>query len=166
MVIPSMVRRALRGEPILVHGDGRQSRCFSAVSDVVRGTLALADCDASAGEIFNIGSDEEVAIAELAERVRAMCESTSAIEYVPYDRIYGRNFEDMRRRVPDVAKIRRFVGYRPTVGLDELIASVIRDACREMDRPVPEPLGATVAQDEGAPRSTGRSGRAAQTWTS
>jgi nucleoside-diphosphate-sugar epimerase len=127
MVIPSMVARALRGEPIVVHGDGRQSRCFSAVSDVVRGTLQLAECEAAAGEIFNIGSDEEVAIAELAERVRAMCGSASPIEHVPYDRIYGRSFEDMRRRVPDLTKIRRFVGYRPTVKLDELIAAVVRD---------------------------------------
>ena len=138
MVIPSMVLRALRGEPILVHGDGQQSRCFSAVSDVVRGTLLLADSDAAVGEIFNIGSDEEVTIAELAERVRSICGSTSPIEHVPYDQIYGRSFEDMRRRVPDLAKIRRFVGYRPTVKLDELIASVVRDTCREMERPVPE----------------------------
>jgi UDP-glucose 4-epimerase len=140
MVIPNMVIRALRGEPILVHGDGQQSRCFSAVSDVVRGTLLLADCEAAAGEIFNIGSDEEVTIAELAERVRAMCESTSPIERVPYDRIYGPSFEDMRRRVPDLAKIRRFVGYRPTVSLDELITTVVRDTCREMGRPVPASL--------------------------
>src|SRR5215510_6103186 len=118
MVLPSMVLRALRGEPILVHGDGKQSRCFSAVSDVVRGTLLLADCDAAAGEIFNIGSDEEVTIAELAERVRATCGSTSPIERVPYEYIYGRSFEDMRRRVPDLSKIQRFVGYRATVRLD------------------------------------------------
>jgi len=138
MVIPSMVLRALRGEPILVHGDGQQSRCFSAVSDVVRGTLLLADCEAAAGEIFNIGSDEEIAIAELAERVRAMCGRTSPIEHVPYDRVYGRSFEDLRRRVPDLAKIRRFVGYCPTVNLDELIAAVVRDTRREMERAVPE----------------------------
>jgi UDP-glucose 4-epimerase len=138
MVIPNMVLRALRGEPILVHGDGQQSRCFSEVRDVVRGTLLLANCNAAAGEIFNIGSDEEITIAELAERVRAMCGSTSPIEHVPYDRIYGRSFEDLRRRVPDLAKIRRFVGYRPTVKLDELIAAVVRDTRREMGRPVPE----------------------------
>jgi len=138
MVMPSMVLRALLGEPILVHGDGQQSRCFSAVSDVVRGTLLLADCDAAAGETFNIGSDEEVTIAELAERVRAMCGSASPIEHVPYDRIYGRSFEDLRRRVPDLTKIRRFVGYRPTVRLDELIATIVRDTCRGMEHAVPE----------------------------
>ena len=142
MVIPSMVGRALRGETILVYGDGGQSRCFSAVSDVVRGTLQLAECDAAVGEVFNIGSDEEVTIAEVAERVRAMCASTSPIERVPYERIYGRSFEDMQRRVPDLSKIRRFVNYRPTVRLEELIATVVRDICREMKRPVPEGIAA------------------------
>lgn len=126
MVLPNMVQSALRGEPIRVHGDGQQSRCFSAVSDVVRGTLMLADCDAAAGEIFNLGSDEEVTIAELARRVRATCASASPIEQVPHDRIYGRSFEDMRRRVPDLTKIRRFVGYRPAVRLDELIGTFVR----------------------------------------
>jgi UDP-glucose 4-epimerase len=141
MVIPSMVQRALRGEPILIHGDGQQSRCFSAVSDVVRGTLLLADCEAAAGEIFNIGSDEEVTIAELAERVRAMCGSSSPIENVSYERIYGRSFEDMRRRVPDLAKIRRFVGYRPTVTLDELIATVLREMRNTLRVPIPLETG-------------------------
>ena len=137
MVIPSMVLRALRDEPIMVYGDGRQSRCFSAVSDVVRGTLMLADCDAAKGEIFNIGTDEEVTVWQLAERVKARCDSRSAIELVPYEQIYGRSFEDMRRRVPDLGKIRRFVGYRPEVRLDALLESVARDICEQMGRPVP-----------------------------
>ena len=137
MVIPSMVLRALRGEPILVYGDGEQSRCFSAVSDVVRGTLLLADCDAALGEIFNIGTDEEATVKQLAERIRAKCDSSSPIECVPYEQIYGRSFEDMRRRVPDLSKIRRFVGYRPAIGLDALLESVIRDTCEQMGRPVP-----------------------------
>jgi UDP-glucose 4-epimerase len=137
MVIPSMVLRALRDEPILVYGDGQQSRCFSAVSDVVRGTLLLADCEAAKGEIFNIGTDEEVTITRLAERIRARCDSSSTVECVPYEQIYGRSFEDMRRRVPDLTKIRRIVGYRPEVGLEALLDSVVRDTCEQMGRPVP-----------------------------
>jgi len=136
MVIPNMVARALRNEPILVYGDGEQSRCFSAVSDVVRGTQLLADCEAAHGEIFNIGSDEEITIAELAERVRTLCASTSPIERVPYDQIYGRSFEDMRRRVPDLSKIHRYVGYRPMQRLDDLLESVIRDVREGVERPV------------------------------
>ena len=137
MVIPNMVLRALRNEPILVYGDGQQSRCFSAVSDVVRGTLLLADSETSIGQIFNIGTDEEVTVMQLAERVKARCESQSSIETVAYEQIYGRSFEDMRRRVPDLTKIHRFVGYRPTVDLDDLLDSIIRDTCERMGRPVP-----------------------------
>ncbi len=137
MVIPSMVLRALRNEPILVYGDGKQSRCFSAVSDVVRGTLLLADCEAALGQIFNIGTDEEISVARLAEQVKIRCGSDSAIEYVPYEQIYGRSFEDMRRRVPDLTKIGRVVGYRPQVRLEALLDSIIRDTCEQMGRPVP-----------------------------
>ena len=137
MVIPSMVLRALRDEPILVYGDGQQSRCFSAVSDVVRGSLLLADCEAAEGEIFNIGSDEEVTIAQLAERVRTMCASSSPIEFVPYEQIYGRSFEDLRRRVPSLIKIHRYVGYRPLLNLDRLLESVIRDTHEQMGRARP-----------------------------
>ncbi len=143
MVIPSMVLRALRDEPILVHGDGLQSRCFSAVSDVVRGTLLLADSKPAEGEIFNIGTDQEITVGDLAQRIRQMCGSASAIELVPYEQIYGRSFEDMRRRVPDLSKIQRFVGYRPQVGLDQLLESVILDTCEQMGRPAPVGLHAT-----------------------
>src|SRR5436190_13224946 len=111
MVIPNMIVRALRDEPILVFGDGQQSRCFSAVSDVVRGVMMLADAREAEGEVFNVGSDEEVTILELAERIRAICDSKSEIELVPYEKVYGSSFEDMRRRVPDLNKIQRFVGY-------------------------------------------------------
>src|SRR5437867_3793005 len=91
MVIPSMVTRALRDEPILVYGDGEQSRCFSAVQDVVRGVLMLSDSPAAEGEVFNIGTDEEVTIKDLAGRIRRACGSSSAIEFVEYEKIYGRS---------------------------------------------------------------------------
>lgn len=132
MVIPNMVQRALRHEPILVFGDGQQSRCFSAVHDVVRGTLMLMDNAEAEGEVFNVGSDEEVTVLELAQRIKRMCHSDSPIEFVPYEQVYGRSFEDMRRRVPDLRKIRRFVGYRPHVSLDRLLELTIRDHCEQV----------------------------------
>ena len=137
MVIPNMIARALRDEPILVFGDGLQSRCFSAVHDVVRGVLLLADKDEAYGEIFNVGSDEEVTVLELAERIRKMCDSKSEIEFVPYEKVYGSSFEDMRRRVPDLRKISRFVGYRPQILCDQLLEMTIRDMCEQMNLPFP-----------------------------
>jgi UDP-glucose 4-epimerase len=137
MVIPNMIVRALKHEPILVYGDGNQSRCFSAVHDVVRGVLMLADLDTTAGEVFNIGTDQEVTIVQLAERIKRMCASRSTIEFVPYEQIYGRSFEDMRRRVPDLRKVERFVGYRPEITLDQLLEVTIRDLCEQMEIPAP-----------------------------
>ena len=133
MVIPNMVERALRDEPIPVHGDGLQSRCFSAVPDVVRALLLLMDSPAAEGEVFNVGSDEEVTVLELAKRIKASCHSDSAIEFVPYEQVYGQSFEDMRRRVPDLNKIRRVVGYRPKISLDRLLEMTIRDHCERMN---------------------------------
>ncbi|TMQ52484.1 MAG: NAD-dependent epimerase/dehydratase family protein [Candidatus Eisenbacteria bacterium] len=142
MVIPNMIVRALRDEPILVFGDGKQSRCFSAVSDVVRGVLMLADCKAAEGEVFNVGSDEEVTVLELAERIRRMCDSRSPIEFVAYEKVYGSSFEDMRRRVPDLTKIGRFVGFRPQSSLQQLLEITIRDTCERMGLAYPVGLAA------------------------
>jgi UDP-glucose 4-epimerase len=146
MVIPNMVMRALRNEPILVYGDGQQSRCFSAVSDVVRGTLMLADCPEAIGQIFNIGTDQEITVNALAARIRDLSGSRSEIELVPYEQIYGRSFEDMRRRVPDLAKIRRFVGYTPQVGLDQLLEAVIADCRPQLGAPAAPVNGAVAPQ--------------------
>lgn len=143
MVIPNMVQRALMNEPILVFGDGQQSRCFSAVHDVVRGALMLMDSADAEGEVFNVGSDEEVTVLELAQRIKRLCHSDSAIEFVPYEQVYGRSFEDMRRRVPDLRKIRRYVGYRPQVTLDRLLELTIRDHCEQVG--IPCPIEATTA---------------------
>ncbi len=125
MVVPGMIQRALDGQPIEVYGDGRQTRCFSYVGDVVRGVLLLADCPDAYGDVFNIGTDEEVSINELATRVREKCGSASPIAHIPYEEIYGQSFEDMRRRVPDLAKIHSLVGYRPSVRLDEMLRLTI-----------------------------------------
>ncbi|HTO90320.1 MAG TPA: GDP-mannose 4,6-dehydratase [Candidatus Sulfotelmatobacter sp.] len=143
MVIPNMIERALRGDPILVYGDGQQTRCFSAVSDVVRGTVALAETPAAEGGIFNLGTDEEVSVLDLAHRVKRLCQSDSPIQHVPYSEIYGSSFEDMRRRAPDLAKIRRLVGYRPEVRLDQLLETTIRVTCEEKGLACPIGLAAS-----------------------
>lgn len=137
MVIPNMVQRAMRHDPILVYGDGEQSRCFSAVGDVVHGALLLMDSKEAEGEIFNVGTDEEVTVRELAERIQRLCQSRSEIQFIPYEQIYGRSFEDMRRRVPDLRKIRRYVGYRPEISLERLLELTIRDHCEQANLPVP-----------------------------
>jgi len=125
MVIPRFVRQALAGEPITVYGDGQQTRCFADVADVVRAIIALARHPEAVGQVFNIGSTEEIAILELARRVKRLTGSSSEIVFVPYEQAYGEGFEDMRRRVPDLSKISRLIGYRPEIGLEETIRRVI-----------------------------------------
>ena len=125
MVVPSFVKQALTGRPITIHGDGRQSRCFCDVSDVVRALMALMDIPTAVGEVFNIGSDEEVTIRDLAERVKALTSSDSELTFVPYEQAYGEGFEDMPRRVPDITKIGKLIGFRPTKSLDQILQGVI-----------------------------------------
>ena len=137
MVIPNMIERALRDQPILVYGDGGQSRCFSAVSDVVRGAILLSESAETDGEVYNVGTEEEISIDDLAQRIRRVCGSNSTIEHVAYEDVYGDSFEDMRRRVPDLRKIRRAVGYRPEVTLDQLLEITVRDTCERLGLPFP-----------------------------
>ncbi len=125
MVLPALARQALCGEPLTVFGDGCQTRAFAHVADVVEALLALQAAPAAEGEVVNVGSEREVTILELAERVRAIAGSRSPIELVPYVRAYGSGFEDMRRRVPDVAKLRRLTGSAPRIDLDEAIRDVL-----------------------------------------
>jgi len=125
MVVPRFVKQALRNEPITVYGDGQQSRCFTHVSDAVRGMMALMDADHTVGEVYNLGSQQEISIHDLAERIKALTESQSEITFVPYEDVYGENFEDMPRRVPSLEKIRQAVGFEPRMGLDETLHSVI-----------------------------------------
>jgi UDP-glucose 4-epimerase len=125
MVLPSFVRRALTNAPILVHGDGTQTRSFTWVGDVVSALMGLAFDPQCAGEVFNIGNGAEISILALAEKVKAMTGSSSPIELVPYNEVFDSGFEDMPRRVPDISKIRRYIGYRPTVQLDEIIARTV-----------------------------------------
>jgi nucleoside-diphosphate-sugar epimerase len=125
MVIPNFVRQALAGQPITVFGDGTQSRSFTHVTDVVDALLKLVDEPAAVGQVVNIGNTEEVTIRALAERVRDLSGSSSSITYVPYDEAYESGFEDMPRRVPDLAKVSAMIGYKPRHGLDDILREVI-----------------------------------------
>ena len=124
MVIPRFVKQALAGEPITVFGDGRQSRCFCDVSDTVRALVDLASHPQAIGRVFNVGSTDEVTILDLAERVKGITGSASAIQLIPYDQAYAPGFEDMRRRVPDISRIHALTGWRPQRTLDEILTDV------------------------------------------
>jgi len=124
MVLPRFVGRAIRGEPLRVFGDGNQSRCFCHVQDTVRALLALAERPEAEGEIFNIGSQESVSINELAQKVIELTGSSSDIVHIPYEEAYEPGFEDMRRRMPDTAKLHALTGWRPEKSLDRIILEV------------------------------------------
>ncbi len=124
MVIPRFVRQALANEPITVYGDGKQSRCFANVSDIVGALVKLVQCQESEGQVVNLGSQEEISIAELAERVKTQLNSQSEIIYIPYNEAYEAGFEDMLRRVPCLDKANRLIGYKPTIKLNETIQQV------------------------------------------
>ncbi|NQU08485.1 MAG: GDP-mannose 4,6-dehydratase [Candidatus Abyssubacteria bacterium] len=125
MVIPRFVRAALLGRPLQVFGDGKQVRCFSYIDDIVGGTIALAEHPDAEGEIFNLGSTEATTIEGLAQKVVTITNSSSPIEYIPYEKAYERGFEDLRRRVPDISKAKQFVGFEPKTSLDEILRRVI-----------------------------------------
>jgi len=125
MVVPRFVQSALLGHPIQVYGDGEQTRCFTYVNDVVEALIGLAHCPQAVGEIFNVGSEEEISINELAKMVKRLTKSKSPIEHLPYEKAYEKGFEDMRRRVPDLTKIRSLIGFRPKVNLEEMLLKII-----------------------------------------
>jgi len=125
MVIPTFVKQALAGRSITVYGTGEQTRCFGYVRDVVGALVGLMDEERAVGQVFNIGSTEEVSIMELARRVKELTGSKSEIVTVPYDEAYEEGFEDMPRRVPDTSKVNALVGFRPTVTLDQILQTVI-----------------------------------------
>jgi len=125
MVIPRFVSQALKGKDITVYGNGKQSRCFLHVKDAVDSLIRLMNNKKAIGEVFNIGSQEEITIEDLAKKIIEITRSKSKIIYIPYDKAYEEGFEDMQRRVPDTAKIRESVGFRPTAGLECIIKSVV-----------------------------------------
>lgn len=124
MVLPRFVSQALSGHPITIHGDGTQSRCFGWVGDIVRALIDLTQYPDAVGRVFNIGSDEEVTINELASIVKEVTGSNSPIQHLSYEEVYGKDFEDMYRRVPDLSRIRTAIGYSPTKSLREIVEAV------------------------------------------
>jgi UDP-glucose 4-epimerase len=130
MVLPRFAGQALAGEPITVFGTGDQARCFCHVQDAVHALTLLMRSAEAVGEVINIGNDQEITIGALAEQVRAAAKSGSPIVRVPYDVAYAKGFEDMERRVPDLAKLERVTGFRPETSLDHIIADVIEDRRR------------------------------------
>lgn len=125
MVIPTFVKQALSGRPITVYGDGKQSRCFGYVGDIIGALMALMENPKAVGQVFNIGSNQEITILDLARRIKELTHSSSEIVFVPYDEAYEEGFEDMPRRVPDISKVSELVGFRPNMSLDGILKSVI-----------------------------------------
>ena len=125
MVIPTFVKQALSGRPITVFGDGKQSRCFGYVGDVVGALMKLMDDESAVGEVFNIGSNQEISIIDLARKVKELTNSESEIVLVPYDEAYEEGFEDMPRRIPDISKVNAQVGFKPEMSLEGILKSVI-----------------------------------------
>jgi len=127
MVVPRFVKQALKGESITIYGDGNQSRCFSDVIDVVGAAIRLLDHSDAVGEIFNIGGDREITINDLAQKIISLTKSSSKVVYISYDQAYEAGFEDMRRRVPDLTKIKKLIGYSPKVDLNNTLGKIIED---------------------------------------
>lgn len=133
MVLPRFVDAALAGKPLVVHDDGRQQRCFAHVSDVVRMILALMDCPAATGGVFNIGSDQPVSILQLAQRVIRAVDPSLEVEFVSYAQAYSEDFEDCRRRVPDLTKLRDLTGLQARYALDDVIRELVAWKRKEKD---------------------------------
>jgi len=130
MVLPRFVEAAMSGKPLIVHDDGQQERCFAHVTDVVGAVLKLMDTESSSGRIYNIGADQPIAILEMAKRVAAIVNPTATIQFQSYAQAYDEDFEDIRRRVPNLTRIRQAIGYEPSLFLDD----IIRDVWKEMSK--------------------------------
>ena len=127
MVVPRFVRQALRGEPMTVYGDGEQRRCFTDVRDTVEALVRLARVPEAYASVVNVGSDHEVRILDLAHEVRVHCESSSEVRIVPYREAYPRGFEDVRRRVPDLSRLERWTGFRPSRPLGDTLDWIVEN---------------------------------------
>ena len=130
MVIPSFVDRALAGDPLEVHGDGTQTRCFCHVADTIEALRTLMDTDSASGEIFNVGSTERIRIVDLAQRVLKMTGSNADLMFIPYERVYGHGIEDMLHRIPSIEKIHAAVGWLPSHDLEDALVDVIEERSR------------------------------------
>ncbi|HEX6085404.1 MAG TPA: GDP-mannose 4,6-dehydratase [Thermoanaerobaculia bacterium] len=125
MVIPTLVKQAIARKPLTVYGDGKQTRCFGYVGDIVGALVKLVDHPDAVGQVYNIGSNQETSIGQLAERIRELTQSESEIVHIPYTEAYEEGFEDMPRRVPDITKIGNLIGYKPQTDLDGILRQVI-----------------------------------------
>ncbi len=125
MVVPRFIQQALRDEPMSVFGDGQQTRTFTYVGDVVEAICRLMTCEEAIGEVVNIGGTEEISISDLAEQVKAVVASKSEIVFVPYEQVYGRDFEDMMRRVPCFEKLNSLIGFYPQTSLDTILEKTV-----------------------------------------
>jgi len=125
MVIPNFVQSALLGKPVTVYGDGKQTRSFTYVTDAVDAMIKLMEHPKAIGEVFNIGSEEEISINNLARSIKKKTNGSSEIVHIPYEKAYGKGFEDMRRRIPDTTKMKKLIDYKPTVNLDGIVDRVI-----------------------------------------
>jgi UDP-glucose 4-epimerase len=133
MVVPRFIESALKNEPIRIYGTGKQSRCFCYVGDIVDAVIRLMDCSRAIGEAFNIGSDEEITIEALADKIIEITGSKSKKEFVPYEIAYGRPIEDMMRRVPCLERIKKGIDWQPKTGLKETLSKVINDFRKQTD---------------------------------
>jgi len=124
MVVPRFVSAALAGEPLKVYGTGNQSRCFCHVTDAVAGMVKVIDSPEAIGQVYNVGNNSELSILDLAKKVIAVTGSSSTIEMLAYEKAYGPGFEDMERRVPDISKMKRDLGWQPALGLDAIIGDI------------------------------------------
>jgi UDP-glucose 4-epimerase len=125
MVIPRLVGQALRNEPLTIYGDGNQTRTFTDVKDVVWAFMRMVENEGAFGEVFNVGGIEEVSILELARRIVEMTGSSSELQLIPYDEAFGKDFEDMQRRVPGIEKIKNLIGFDPKTSLDAILTRVV-----------------------------------------
>ena len=145
MVVPRLVGQALAGEPLTVYGDGRQTRCFCHVADVVQALFGLITEERAYGNVFNVGASTEISILDLAQMIIDLTSSPSEISLIPYDEAYGEGFEDMYRRVPDTTKVRELINWHPTRTLENVIEDVVACQC-DTSSPTPTLAGGSNAQ--------------------
>lgn len=136
MVVPTFVKQGLAGKPITVYGDGTQSRCFTHVYDIVRALTELMTREEAYGQVFNLGNDQEITIGDLARNVRELTGGKSELQFIPYDQAYEPGFEDMHRRVPSLDKLQGLLGWRPSIGLQQILSDVIEQISGEIEPPV------------------------------
>jgi UDP-glucose 4-epimerase len=146
MVIPNFVQQALAGNDLTIFGDGSQTRCFTHITDVVDALIKIAEHPQAVGEVYNIGSDQEITIFDLAERIKQLSGSDSLVRFIPYSEAYEDGFEDMMRRVPDISKLRDLINYHPKVDLDAILTSVIEYQRNKIAEELSIPFGSFVVR--------------------